>query len=157
MSNYNTTECIYSKMYSSCILEKDELGRFSALQGWFPTVQTNLWGPAIMQGQCLQKRKRKKLCSHGSVIWGFYGTPRTLTLSTLCFKFLCFTDLIQLPFQLYTGISRSHVTHCMGRQNSTRSWILSSSGFQHSQVALFFFPPKFTNIFNGLTGSEKKS
>ena len=47
----------------------------------------------------------------------------------------------------------------LGGQNSARSWILSSSGFQHSQRALFFILFSFfiyliADIFNGLTGSK---
>ena len=57
---------------------------------------------------------------------------RALTLSTMCFKFLCFT------FQRYTEISEFHVTYWMETQLVAGPWA-PHNDFQSSQVALFFF------------------
>ena len=43
--------------------------------------------------------------------------------------------------------------HTLGGQNSARKWILSSSGFQHSQMALFFF--HFFNLIADITCFKK--
>ena len=80
---------------------------------------------------------------------------RTLTLSALCFKFLCVVDLTQEIFEPYTGISKFQVT-CWMDKLCKKLNLDSSSGFQHSQRALFFnFLDLIANIFNGLTGSNK--
>ena len=69
---------------------------------------------------------------------------RALILGALCFKCFCVTDFTQ---RLH-GYQRI-LYHMTGGQNSARSWILSSSGFQRLQMALFFsFFYLIANMFN---------
>ena len=73
---------------------------------------------------------------------------RTLTLDTLCFKFLCVIDLTHTQCQWCTGISEFHVTRWVDktRQHAV-SWALVASDTPKWRYLFFIWLPIFSMVW----------